>query len=79
MNKSQVPDGYKMVVSSAPGGGIRRALSPLTGRRPSWQWRYLSGPQGVIQIKMEEPISPLPGVPLTSRPVQTDMPFTYMI
>ena len=78
-NHMQIPDGYKMVVSSAPGGGIRRSLYPLPGRRPSWQWRCLSGPEGVIQIKMEDPISPLPGVPLAIRPTETEVPFTYMI
>ena len=75
----QVPDGYKMVVSAAPGGGVRRALFPLTGRRPSWQWRYLSGPGGAIHLQMEEPISQLPGMPLSARPMASEMPFTYII
>lgn len=36
-----MPDGYRMVVTSAPrGGGLAAALHPLAGGAPSWEWRY---------------------------------------
>eukprot|EP00955_Chlamydomonas_euryale_P045004 353034-Chlamydomonas_euryale.AAC.1 len=46
-----VPDGYRMVVSQAAGGGIATELLPLRGGRPTWEWRYSVGDGGAIELE----------------------------
>lgn len=74
----QVPDGYKMVVSAAPAGGLRRALFPLHKRRPSWQWDYQMDAQGSIKLSILETARPPTYEPAYCGPA-ADSPFVYVI
>lgn len=48
-----VPDGFKMTVSSGPNGVIRQSLERLQAE-PSWQWKYTMGADKNIQLHMEK-------------------------
>jgi hypothetical protein len=48
----EVPDGYRMVVTSAlVGSGLSVQLLPLAGDRPTWEWRYSMEPGGEVQLE----------------------------
>ena len=76
----QVPDGYRMVVSTAPGGGVRRALFPLHRRRPSWHWAYaMERPSGKIRLSMLESPPRWPALDPAPGSAAAEMPFSYVI
>ncbi len=74
----QVPDGYRMVVSAAPAGGLRRALFPLHKRRPSWQWDYQMDAQGSIKLSILETARPPTYAPALLG-TSAEAPFVYVI
>lgn len=74
----QVPDGYKMVVSAAPAGGLRRALFPLHKRRPSWQWDYQMDAHGCVKLSILETARPPTYAPAFLGP-PAEAPFVYVI
>ncbi|KAF8056255.1 UGP3 [Scenedesmus sp. PABB004] len=47
----EVPDGFRMVVTSAPGGGLAVQLLPLAGDRPTWAWEYAMEPGGAVRLE----------------------------
>ena len=51
-----VPAGHRLLVTAAPGGGLRTELLPLPGGRPSWEWRYslAAGDDGRVLLQLEE-------------------------
>lgn len=74
-----MPDGYKMAVSQAPAGGIRRALFPLHRRRPSWHWQYdMDAETGAIRLTLSE-AARSPASTLAQPAPAADMPFVYVI
>ena len=76
---AQVPDGYKMVVSAAPAGGVRRALFPLHRRRPSWHWAYsMERPSGAIRLAMVES-APSSHAERAAAAAAEQAPFVYVI
>ncbi|CAL8466978.1 g6514 [Coccomyxa elongata] len=74
----EVPDGYRMVVSAAPAGGLRRALFPLHKRRPSWQWDYQMDAQGSIKLSILETARPPTYAPALLG-TSAEAPFVYVI
>ena len=72
----QVPDGYRMVVTSAPQGGIRRTLHPLLNRRPTWEWAYSKGPKGDILAVVQEQATVTVFQPSIAQEAE---PFVYII
>jgi hypothetical protein len=75
----QVPDGYKMVVSTGPAGNVRRALFPLHKRRPSWQWDYQMTASGDVRLAIQEIARPPTYQPLAGSQPGSEGPFVYMI
>lgn len=75
----QVPDGYKMVVSTGPAGNLRRALFPLHKRRPSWQWDYQMTASGDVRLAIQEIARPPTYQPLAGSQPGSEGPFVYMI
>ncbi|KAK9801940.1 hypothetical protein WJX73_008251 [Symbiochloris irregularis] len=72
----EVPDGYRMVVTSGPYGGLRRMLHPLVSRRPTWEWGYSMGPKGDIHAAVREAAT----VAVFQPPMaQEAEPFSYVI
>lgn len=49
----EVPDGYKMVLTAVPAGGLRTTLHVL-GPLPSWEWQYSMSDRGSIQLQSRE-------------------------
>jgi hypothetical protein len=47
----EVPDGYRMVVTARPRGGLKRTLLPLVGPAPSWEWRYSMDEGGAVRCE----------------------------
>ena len=50
----QVPDGFRMLVTSAADGRPQCRLEPLLNRMPSWQWKYSVCRDGLISLTFEE-------------------------
>ncbi len=82
LERAQVPDGYRMVVTAGPGGVPRRHLQPLLQRRPSWAWRYALGARGAVRLTLEE-TARLRGRgacrPADAAPPTAELPFSYVI
>ena len=76
---AQVPDGYRMVVSTGPAGSVRRALFPLHKRRPSWRWDYQMTATGAVRLGIQEVARPPTYQPLQDGPPANEGPFVYMI
>ena len=72
----QVPDGYRMEVTSHPQGGIRRTLHPLLNRRPTWEWAYTRGPRGDITASIKEQPNLTVFQPTVTQEAE---PFSYVI
>ena len=47
----EVPDGYRMVVTAGPAGGLTRHLVPLAGDTPTWEWKYSMGMNGQVGLE----------------------------
>lgn len=47
----EVPDGFRMVVTSGAAGGLTRHLVPLVGDTPTWEWRYSMGVDGQVGLE----------------------------
>lgn len=46
-----VPDGYRMVVTSGPAGRLSVELHRLEGDRPTWEWAYTMEPSGSVGLE----------------------------
>lgn len=51
MQVFEVPDGFRMIVTQAPAGGLSRLLLPLRGDTPSWEWRYSMNVKGAVGLE----------------------------
>lgn len=49
----EVPDGFKMIVTTGAAGSVKTSLQVLTDE-PSWQWKYTMADQGNIKLQMLE-------------------------
>lgn len=47
----EVPDGYRMVVTSGAAGRLSVELHRLQGDKPTWQWLYTMEPSGAVGLE----------------------------
>ena len=47
----EVPNGFKMIVTSGLNGSSRSSLEPLQAE-PSWQWKYTMGADKHIRLEL---------------------------
>lgn len=49
----EVPDGFKMTVTTGAAGAVKTSLQVLT-EGPSWEWKYTMAEAGNIKLQMLE-------------------------
>ena len=53
----EVPDGYRMNVTTGLDGQIRQSIEPLK-KEPSWQWQYTMDAKQNVQLHLETASTP---------------------